>query len=93
MIAPANVTLIWSMLVRAELLEPDLHRAELVVLGDEQRPQVLVPRREEREHGERGDRGPGERHRDPRQEPPVPVAVERGGVPQVAAAAGGTPGA
>ena len=33
-----------------ELLEPDLHGAVLVVLGDEQRPEVLVPRGEEGEH-------------------------------------------
>jgi hypothetical protein len=69
---------------RRELFEPYLHRPVAVLVGDEQRPQVLVPRGEEGEHGERGDLRPGERHRDARQEAPVAVAVHDGGVAQVA---------
>ena len=82
--APANVTLTWSMLVARSCLQPDLDGTEPVVLGHEQRPQVLVPGDEEREHGQRGHRRAGERHGDPRQEAPVAVAVERGRVLQVA---------
>ena len=50
---------------RSELLQADLDRAVLVVLGDEQRPEVLVPRAEEREHAERRDGRARERDRDP----------------------------
>src|ERR1039458_5190048 len=47
-------------LAAAQDLEPDLDGAVLVVLGDDQRPQVLVERGEEREQAEGGDRRPGQ---------------------------------
>src|SRR3954468_19542591 len=65
-----------------ELVQTDLHGPQLVILGDEQWPEVLVPRREEREHGECGDCGAGQRDRHPPEEPPVAVAVECRGVAQ-----------
>ena len=50
MTAPANVMLIWSMLDCWSCLRPICTVRSLLVLGDEQWPEVLVPRGEEREH-------------------------------------------
>ena len=56
----------------------------VVAAGRHQRPQVLVPGGEEREHAEGGQRGPGQRHGDPGHEAQVAVAVELGRLLEVA---------
>src|SRR2546421_341043 len=66
-----------------QLLEPDLHSPEAVVLGHQQRPQVLVPRRQERKDRERGERRAHQRDGNGRQGAQMAIAIELGRVVEV----------
>ena len=79
MTAPARVTLKSWIWLPCSCLQSDLHGADgVVVAGDHQRPEVLVPGGQEGEDGQGGHGRAGQRHGHPGHEPPVAVAVEGG---------------
>src|SRR6266850_4236351 len=68
---------------RNQLLEADDHRPHRLGVGDEERPQVLVPAEDEEHHEERGDVRPRQGQEELEEEADGPGAVELRGLGQL----------